>query len=178
MKTKILSLAAAFALIPTIASAHNIEVGKVLPAATVSEGGIASVSGDDVDFNKWNTAQLPTSGTTVIIAAAARPSANEMTPEDLNEKLENSKNIKYYKLVNGDDAPFGAGVFIKGAIKDGKVAKPNVETVLDDNGEVFYEWDLQPESSAVVVLKDGKVAYVHEGTITDAEKSEVLKQIM
>ncbi|MGF1760117.1 hypothetical protein L4D76_19710 [Photobacterium sagamiensis] len=175
MKTKIISLAVALAFLPSIASAHNVEVGKALPSATVSEGGIASLSGGEVNFAEWSADQIPSTGTVVIIASAARPAASEMTPADLIESLEINKSVKLFKIINSDDAPFGAGMFIEGAVKDGKIENPSVEAVIDEDGELFYEWDLKPENSLIAVVKNGKVAYAHEGVVGDAEKSEVLK---
>lgn len=173
MKKNILSLALLLTVAGT-AHAHTIEVGKALPNINITDGGLASITGEDVSFSEWSISDISNTGTAVIIASAARPKASDLTPVDLVESLESNKDIKLYKIVNSDDAPFGAGMFIKGAIKKGKIAKPSVESVLDEDGEVFSEWELQEESSTIVVLKDGKVAYVHEGLVTDNEKSKVM----
>ena len=173
MKTKILSIALLMTA-ASVASANTIELGKALPNVDIVAGGITSVSGDDVSFSKWSVSDLPTAGTTVIIASAARPAANEMTPADLIEYLETNSSIKLYKVVNSDDAPFGAGMFIEGAIKDGKLAKPQTEVVLDEDGDLFSEWELEEEGSLIVVLKRGKVVYSHEGIVGSAEKAKVM----
>ena len=173
MKTKLLSLSILLAA-SGLANAHTVSLGESLPSVSVEAGGIIDTNGD---FTEWSTDKIEKSGTVAIIASAARPEANEMTPEQLVKDLEGNKSIKLYKIVNSDDAPFGAGMFIEGAVKDGKVATPHVESVLDEDGEFFAEVAAEEASSLFIVLKDGKVTYVHEGPVGATDEKAIREAI-
>lgn len=177
MKLKSICLIAALSLSPSLLHAHNLVVGEPILSTVVSEGGMASLSGEEINFLKWSPSDISFDKTVVIVASAARPEANAMMPEDLFNSLKKADNVSVYKIVNSDDAPFGAGMFIEGAIKKGKAAEPESNVVLDEDGELFNFWDLQEESSMIAIIKDGKVAYVIEGTIGNAEKTKILDMV-
>jgi hypothetical protein len=47
--------------------------------------------------------------------------------------------------------------------------------VLDSNGRVRQQWDLASESSAIILLdKAGKVLFVKEGALSQADISQVM----
>lgn len=50
--------------------------------------------------------------------------------------------------------------------------------VLDEDGKVAGAWDLQEESSAIIVQdKQGKVLFVKEGALNQSEIEQVLSLI-
>lgn len=171
MKTKLLTLAAIAAMTSGIASAHVLEVGQPLPTAIVGEGGIATIVDGEVEFQEWSTDTLKDG---IILAMAGRPVSSKMASDELKAKL-NAAGV--YTVINSDDAPFGAGMFITGSIKEGKLATPSLNSVKDDDGELFAEWELATESLALIAVKDGKVVFVQEGNITDAEGEKAISMI-
>nr|WP_255724933.1 YtfJ family protein [Photobacterium sp. OFAV2-7] len=158
-----------------LASAASFSAGDALPVTAIDAGGIAVIKGDDVEFKAWSTSDIMPG---VVFAQAARPEANELISPEFKAKIEGMKNIKVYSIVNADDAPFGAGMFIEGAIKEGKLAKPVVEAIIDEDGEIFENWELEESSLAVIVMgADGKVAYVSEGKVGSSEEAKILEAI-
>ena len=50
--------------------------------------------------------------------------------------------------------------------------------MLDDSSKVRQAWGLQEESSAIIVLdKEGKVRFVKDGALTQADVSQVMALI-
>lgn len=171
MKTRLLTLATISVMSSGIANAHIIEVGKPLPNVNVSEGGIAMITGGDIEYQEWSTDSI-TDG--IVIAQAARPVVQEMLTEDFMSKV---KKMGGYVIINADDAPFGAGMFIEKSISEGKLAIPKGNSIMDDDGEVLATWELEEESVAVIVVKNSKVAYISEGALTANQESEILGMV-
>ena len=60
-------------------------------------------------------------------------------------------------IINQDDAIWGTGSFVKSSAEDSKKDFPWSSMVLDEDGKVAGAWDLQEESSAIIVQdKQGK----------------------
>lgn len=166
--------AAAVALASGFASANDLSIGEELPSVAIQEGGYSVIVDGEVEFNAWNTNAVKNG---IIVAQAARPSVSELITDDFRQKMVAATHNNTYTIVNSDDAPFGVGMFIVGALKDGKIANPEGHSVMDEDGKAFELWGLDEESLAIIVLKDNKVTYIHEGLVTTEVESKILELV-
>jgi YtfJ family uncharacterized protein len=66
-------------------------------------------------------------------------------------------------------------MFVRSSIESNKKLYPWSQFVVDSNGLVRKAWQLEEESSAVVVLdKEGKVEYAKDGSLTQGEVQQVV----
>ncbi|RJX65234.1 YtfJ family protein [Vibrio sinensis] len=179
MKNKTL-LALALTCSPMIAFAHNITIGQSLPAADVINYGEILVKGNDTVFQDWKTNNM-LGKVRVIQAIAGRSSAKEMNAEMMSAITAEKFPADSYQtttIINQDDAIWGTGSFVKSSAEDSKKDFPWSSMVLDENGVVAKTWDLQPESSTIIVQdKQGQVLFVKEGKMSDGEVIQVLELI-
>ncbi|MDF4912609.1 YtfJ family protein, partial [Vibrio parahaemolyticus] len=128
-------------------------------------------------FQPWNSAQMP-GKVRVIQAIAGRSSAKEMNAPLMTAITAAHLPQEQYQttsIINQDDAMWGTGSFVKSSAQDSKKEFPWSSIVLDQNGKVAKSWDLQPESSAIIVQdKAGKVLFVKEGALSEPEIEQVL----
>lgn len=173
MKTKLLAIATVAAMTSGFASAATFGVGDTLPSASVADGGLAIVKGDAVEYSEWSSKNVKSEGTVVIVAKAGRAGVAEMVTEEFGIKLDAQADV--LNIVNKDDSAFGTGMFVEGAIEEGMLKNPEAKVVLDRDGDLFSEWELEEESAAVIIVKDGKVTYFHEGALSADDESQILE---
>ena len=78
-------------------------------------------------------------------------------------------------IVNTDDAIPGSGVFVRSSIESNKQLYPWSQFIVDSNGVVRKAWQLNEESSAIVVLdKDGRVQWAKDGALSQEEVQQVV----
>ncbi|KJG24321.1 hypothetical protein UA70_16995, partial [Raoultella planticola] len=78
-------------------------------------------------------------------------------------------------IVNTDDAIPGSGMFVRSSIESNKQLYPWSQFIVDSNGLARKAWQLQEESSAIVVLdKDGRVQWAKDGALTQDEVQQVV----
>lgn len=170
---KFLVIAAMAAMTSGLSNAHILEEGQTLPSVTVDSSGIATLMNGAVEYKEWSTDEFKNG---VIIAQAARPVAAEMLPEGFADKVKASGE-QGVVILNSDDAPFGAGMFISNVVEEGKIAAPKSQTVVDEDGVVAEEWELEEASSIVIAVQDGKVAFINEGELSPEQASKALSFI-
>ena len=175
MKTKLIAIATIAALASSFGHAATFGVGDSIPMASVEDGGLASVSGDSVEYSKWSTSDIKSDGTLVIVAKAGRAGVDDLIKDEFTAEL--GKKTDLLTIVNKDDSAFGTGMFVEGAIEEGMLKNPSSMVVLDREGDLFSELEFQEESAALIVVKDGKVAYLKEGLIDAAEESKIFDLI-
>ena len=77
--------------------------------------------------------------------------------------------------MNTDDAIPGSGMFVRSSIESNKQLYPWSQFIVDSNGLARKAWQLQEESSAIVVLdKDGRVQWAKDGALTQDEVQQVV----
>ncbi|MCW8330282.1 YtfJ family protein [Photobacterium sp. SDRW27] len=165
------------ALLPSLAAAHTIQVGEPIPAASVAEKGEITLQGDDIVYQNWNSSQL-TGKVRVIQAIAGRSSAKEMNAALMQAITAASfpeANYQTTTIINQDDAIWGTGGFVKSNAEDSKREFSWSSMVLDADGKVHSTWELQNESSAIIVLdKESHVLFVKEGKLSPAEVEQAI----
>ncbi|MBJ9173271.1 YtfJ family protein, partial [Citrobacter koseri] len=78
-------------------------------------------------------------------------------------------------IVNTDDAIPGTSMFVRSSIESNKKLYPWSQFIVDSNGVARKAWQLEEESSAIVVLdKDGRIQYAKDGGLSPAEVQQVI----
>ena len=66
-------------------------------------------------------------------------------------------------------------MFVRSSIESNKQLYPWSQFIVDSNGVVRNAWQLNEESSAIVVLdKDGRVQWAKDGALTQEEVQQVV----
>ncbi|GLT16253.1 hypothetical protein GCM10007938_00290 [Vibrio zhanjiangensis] len=177
---KIKTLIALAMVCSSTASAHNIKVDQMLPAVDVSNYGEIMVNGNDITYQAWASQDM-LGKVRVIQAIAGRSSAKALN-QPLMAAITASKfaqdSYQTTSIINQDDSIWGTGSFVKSSAEESKKDFPWSSMVLDEDGKVASAWDLQEESSAIVVQdKQGRVLFVKEGALDQDEIEHVLALI-
>ncbi|ENM5786136.1 YtfJ family protein [Vibrio metoecus] len=162
---------------PTLAFAHNLTLGGAVPAVGVDKYGEIVLQDKNVNYQKWSSADLL--GKVRVIQAIAGRSSSKALNAPLMTAITAAKfpadSYQTTTIINQDDAIWGTGSFVKSSAQDSKKEFPWSSMVLDEFGLVAQAWQLQAESSAIIVQdKQGKVLFVKEGALSDAEIQTVL----
>ena len=167
-------------LLPTLASAHNLKVGQVLPSVDIADKGEILLTQDKITYQAWTTAQLE-GKVRVIQAIAGRSAAKAMNAPMIDAiKAANLPADKYQTttIINQDDAIWGTGGFVKSSAEGSKREFAWSSMVLDANGDVQQAWDLKPENSMIALLDTkGTVLFVQEGQLSAQEIQQVMDLI-
>ena len=154
-------------LLPMMASAHQFETGQRVPPIGITDRGELVLDKDQFSYKTWNSAQL-VGKVRVLQHIAGRTSAKEKNAT-LIEAIKSAKlphdRYQTTTIVNTDDAIPGSGMFVRSSL----------EFIVDSNGVARGAWQLDEESSAVVVLdKDGRVQWAKDGALTQEEVQQVM----
>lgn len=169
-----------FALFPFFATAHNLLIDNRLPAVGVDDKGELNYVNNDFSYSRWNSAKLP-GKVRVVQHMAGRSSAKELNAPLVDAiRAANLPHDRYQTttIINIDDAIIGSGMFVRSSIESGKKEFPWSQIIVDSNGAVKKAWQLQPKSSAVVVLdKDGVIKFAKDGALTQGEIKQVIEML-
>lgn len=170
-------LAAACLLLPLMASAHNIEKGQRVPPVGIADRGELILDNDKFSYKTWNSAQLA-GKVRVVQHIAGRTSAKEKNAT-LVEAIKAAKlphdRYQTTTIVNTDDAIPGSGMFVRSSLESNKKLYPWSQFIVDSNGVTRKAWQLEEESSAIVVLdKNGRVEWVKDDALTQDEVQQVV----
>ena len=179
MRSCFISLLAGL-LLPALAHAHSVQLASPLPAVQVSEQGELQLQAGQTRYQRWDSQQLP-GKVRVIQHIAGRSHAKELNAP-LIEAIKAAKlphdRYQTTTIINLDDVLFGTGTFVVSSAEKSKAEFPWSSFVLDDSSKVRQAWGLQEESSAIIVLdKEGKVRFVKDGALTQADVSQVMALI-
>src|SRR5476649_3080577 len=166
-----------FALFPFFATAHNVVIDNRLPAVGVDDKGELNYVNNDFSYSRWNSAKLP-GKVRLVQHMAGRTSAKALNAPLIDAiRVANLPHDHYQTttIINTDDAIIGSGMFVRSSIESGKKEFPWSQIIVDSNCGVKKAWELEPKSSAVVVLdKDGVIKWVKEGALTQEEVQQVV----
>ena len=114
----------------------------------------------------------------VVQHIAGRSSAKEKNAT-LIEAIKSAKlphdRYQTTTIVNTDDAIPGSGMFVRSSIESNKQLYPWSQFIVDSNGVVRKAWQINEESSAIVVLdKDGRVQWAKDGALSQEEVQQVV----
>ena len=170
-------LAVSCLLFPLMASAHNFVDGQRVAPVGIADRGELILDNDKFSYKNWNSSQLA-GKVRVVQHIAGRTSAKEKNAT-LIEAIKAAKfphdRYQTTTIVNTDDAIPGSGMFIRSSIESNKQLYPWSQFIVDSNGLARKAWQLQEESSAIVVLdKDGRVQWAKDGALTQDEVQQVV----
>lgn len=170
-------LALTYLLLPMMASAHQFETGQRVPPISITDRGELVLDKDQFSYKTWNSAQL-VGKVRVLQHIAGRTSAKEKNAT-LIEAIKAAKlphdRYQTTTIVNTDDAIPGSGMFVRSSLESNKKLYPWSQFIVDSNGVARGAWQLDEESSAVVVLdKDGRVQWAKDGALTPEEVQQVM----
>ncbi|MGK9175860.1 YtfJ family protein [Yokenella regensburgei] len=170
-------LAATCLLMPLLAHAQNFETGQRVPPVGVADRGELILDNSKFSYKAWNSAQLP-GKVRVVQHIAGRTSAKEKNAALIEAIKSASLPHDRYQtttIINTDDAIPGSAMFVRSSIESNKKLYPWSQFVVDSDGMVRKAWQLEEESSAVVVLdKEGKIQYAKDGSLSQAEVQQVV----
>ncbi|WP_233709083.1 YtfJ family protein [Helicobacter baculiformis] len=166
-------------LLLALSMAHgvNFTLNQSLPNVVVQDKGELILNGDSIQYKVWASKNLP--GKVRILQHIAGRKSVKAKNQPLMDKIvaEHFDENKYQttNIINVDDAIMGTGLFVRGETKKAKRQHPNSQVVMDNEGVVQKAWDLKKQESLVVVLdKAGKVRFMHEGKLSDAQMQEII----
>ncbi|MCS4272382.1 MULTISPECIES: YtfJ family protein [Raoultella] len=170
-------LAASLLLLPLIASAHNFVDGQRVAPVGIADRGELILDNDKFSYKNWNSSQL--AGKIRVLQHIAGRTAAKEKNATLIEAIKAAKlphdRYQTTTIVNTDDAIPGSGVFVRSSIESNKQLYPWSQFIVDGNGLARKAWQLQEESSAIVVLdKDGRVQWAKDGALTQDEVQQVV----
>lgn len=170
-------LAVSCLLFPLMASAYNFVDGQRVAPVGVADRGELVLNNDKFSYKSWNSAQL-VGKVRVVQHIAGRSSAKEKNAT-LIEAIKSAKlphdRYQTTTIVNTDDAIPGSGIFVRSSIESNKQLYPWSQFIVDSNGVVRKAWQLNEESSAIVVLdNDGRVQWAKDGALSQEEVQQVV----
>jgi len=170
-------LAASLLLLPLFASAHNFVDGQRIAPVGIADRGELILDNDKFSYKNWNSSQL--AGKVRVLQHIAGRTAAKEKNATLIEAIKAAKlphdRYQTTTIVNTDDAIPGSGVFVRSSIESNKQLYPWSQFIVDGNGLARKAWQLQEESSAIVVLdKDGRVQWAKDGALTQDEVQQVV----
>ncbi|MEB8196255.1 Predicted transcriptional regulator [Raoultella terrigena] len=170
-------LAASLLLLPLIASAHNFVDGQRVAPVGIADRGELILDNDKFSYKNWNSSQL--AGKVRVLQHIAGRTAAKEKNATLIEAIKAAKlphdRYQTTTIVNTDDAIPGSGVFVRSSIESNKQLYPWSQFIVDGNGLARKAWQLQEESSAIVVLdKEGRVQWAKDGALTQDEVQQVV----
>lgn len=151
-----------------------------LPTVNVVKGGELVLQSGDIHYTPWQSSQL--NGKVYVVQhIAGRSSAKELNAPLIDRiKAAELPKDRYQTVtvVNTDDAIWGTGGIVKGKLESSKKEFPWSMMVLDEEGVARSVWDLQEESSAIIVVDaENRVRWMKEGALNDQEQQEVMDLI-
>ncbi len=170
-------LVISFFLFPLMASAHNLVDGQRVTPVDIVDRGELVLENNEFSYTNWNSAQLA-GKVRVVQHIAGRTSAkkkNSMLIKAVEAANFPTDRFQPTTIVNTDDAIPGSGMFVRGKIEKNKKHYPWAQFIIDSNGLVRKAWQLNEESSTIVVLdKDGRVQWAKDGALTQEEVHQVI----
>lgn len=162
-----------------LASTPGVTVGGRLPDLNIEDRGELVLQDDEISYQPWNYPQQP-GKVHIVQYMAATKSAGDMN-KPFRDRLDTDlpdDSFSTSTILNMDDATWGTGAFVMSELKSNKRQYPRAVIVVDEEGEGIRQWQLQNDSSAVLVVdQQGTVRYFKQGKMTDAEIDSALQLI-
>lgn len=178
---KIFLLVSVTALLFSVHSqAHNIQINSNLPDVSVADRGELILKNEEINERIWQANQLK-GKVRVLQHIAGRSSVKEKNQPLMEAIKDQHFNGMYYQttnIVNADDAIFGTSAFVSSSVENAKKENPHSQIVLDNQSAVKNAWQLKEKESLILVLdKNGKVKFIHEGKLSQQQITEVLNLV-
>lgn len=161
-------------------SAHNLVDGKSVLPISIADRGELLLHNDEITYSSWNSSEL-IGKVRVVQYIAGRTSAkkkNSMLIKAIKNANFPNDRFQPTTIVNTDDVILGSGFFVLGKIEKNKRRYPWAQFIIDSNGVGRRTWQLNEESSTIVVLdKFGHIQWAKDGHLTPEEVSMVISMV-
>jgi YtfJ family uncharacterized protein len=177
MRIRILVLLAT--LVAPIALGADVLVGGRLPDLSIAERGELVLQGDDVGYHAWSYPQQPGKVHVLQYLAATRAASkiNKPFTDRMKTDLPQGAFLST-TILNLDEAMWGTGGLVVSELKSNKLEFPNAVLVADEDGTGLKQWQLEKQSSAVIVTDPaGVVRYFKQGSMSAAEIESTLELV-
>lgn len=170
-------LAILILVLPLAASAHNFVDGqRVMPVDIRDRGELVLESGE-ISYKDWNSSQLE-GKVRVVQYIAGRTSAkkkNSMLIKAVETANFPNDRFQPTTIVDTDDEIPGSGMFVRSKIAKNKKRYPWAQFIIDSDGIGRTTWQLEEESSTIIVLdKGGRIQWAKDGALTPQEVGKVI----
>jgi uncharacterized protein len=157
-----------------------LDPGEPLPELRVEEFGELHLAGEEARYTPWQSSAVA-GAMQVVQYMAARLSVKSLN-EPFTDRLRDSgiplERYHVTTIVNLDDALFGTRSMVLSELEKNKKRYFRSSIVADAHGLGLKAWQLQPSSSAIIVLgPDGRVKFFRDGAMTPAEIDHVLQMV-
>lgn len=154
--------------------------GQALPSVKVDNKGEVLLEAGKTVYAPWSTDSLQ-GKVRCIQHLAGRSSAKEIN-ETLMDALKAAEfpqgDYQTTTIVNLKDAVFGTSAIVAMMVEGGKKEFPWSSVVVDAKGDVQKAWQLDKESSAIVIVdRQGDVLFAKDGKLNNDEIREVIQLI-
>ncbi len=164
-------------LLPLMAFAHNFIDGQRVAPVDIADRGELVLDNDKFGYKHWNSSQLEGKVRVMqhIAGRTAAKKKNSMLIKAIEDANFPNDRFQPTTIVNTDDAIPGSGMFVRGKIEKNKKRYPWAQFIVDSNGLARKAWQLDKESSTIVVLdKDGRIQWAKDGALTPEEVNQVI----
>ncbi|MEM6579696.1 MAG: YtfJ family protein [Pseudomonadota bacterium] len=158
----------------------EIATGGRVPDLSITDKGQLGLSDEKVVYSSWSYDQKPGKVQVVQYMAATRSASamNKPFREKMRASLPLDGSFESISIVNLDEAMWGTSGMVISELKSSKTEFPYAVMVVDENGLGLTTWQLEKESSAVIVTnEEGEVLYFKEGALSEDEIDSTIKLI-
>ncbi len=157
----------------------DVPVGGRLPDLSIAERGELVLTGEDVGYRTWTYPQQPGKVHVLQYMAATRAASNinQAFTDRMKTDLPKGSFLST-TILNLDEALWGTGGLVASELKSNKKQFPGAVLVADENGTGLSQWQLEKESSAIVITDPaGVVRYFKQGAMSDTEIESALEMV-
>jgi YtfJ family uncharacterized protein len=157
----------------------DIPVGGRLPDLSIAERGELVLSGEDVGYRTWTYPQQPGKVHVLQYLAATRAASNinQAFTDRMKTDLPKGSFLST-TILNLDEALWGTTGLVASELKSNKKQFPGAVLVADEKGTGLSQWQLEKESSAIVITDPtGVVRYFKQGAMSDSEIEGALELV-
>jgi YtfJ family uncharacterized protein len=163
-----------------LAQASGVVPGNRLPDLGIAEKGELVLNGDEVGYRAWDYPQQPGKVHVLQYMAATRSASNINMPFTDRVKTDLPQGaFLSTTILNLDEAMWGTAGLVVSELKSNKKEFPNAVLVADEDGIGLKTWQLEKDSSAVIVTDpQGVVRYFKQGAMSAAEIESTLALVL
>lgn len=171
----------ALLLWPLAGSAHNFIIGERVAPIVIRDRGELLLNDNRLRYQPWRSSALA-GKVRVVQYIAGRTSAkkkNSLLISAIKNANFPADHFQPTTLVNTDDEIPGTQFFVRKKIEKNKKRYPWAQFIIDSHGIGRKSWQLEEESSTILVLDNaGRIQWAKEGALTPEEVCQVLKNVL
>lgn len=166
---------------PLAGSAHNFIIGERVTPIVISDKGELLLHDNRLRYQPWRSSEFA-GKVRVVQYIAGRTTAKKKNALLINAIKNANFPVDRFQpttLINTDDEIPGTGFFVRKKIEKNKKRYPWAQFIIDSHGLGRKSWQLEEESSAVVVLDyAGRIQWAKEGALTPEDVCQVLHNVL